>query len=656
MPPPSVGKARLNPFIFPAETDVRFTLLVIAGCMLAVNISLFFPYIFIPDRTVASSLPDALPSVDALPPVEYLEQTRAANLTWALEALRMLALPVALVVALFLLALIIYRAHPAFIRRKRKLKPLAPGKDQTFYQEVYRLAGLAGIAPPPVIELGQGLHLQNGQAFGFPKRYMLRLDGGLRLLLRKAPSTFRAIVLHELAHIANRDVARTYFAQSLWVAVVSLAIVPLVVAIAYIIIDTWFLKLLAEGVSGFDWRRLFTVSIPSVLSLIFRIGATLLLVAAIRAGLLRVREIYADCRAAMWGAEDSLAQILVAQAAKEEAMPRRKASPWRLHPTARERLVALKEPARLFRMTWDLPFIVGALSAFVIDGMIYILLHVAMGATSALFAAVIDLANLGMNQSGSGGLLSITSVYQIILVSIAILIALLIALITIPFLIVAYFVSGTVGLQVQRETIAEMAVRQNPAGYWRLCMAAALVVLGLEAGFLLTPVGTLSPRSLMSALLILPWLAGAIIVTWLCLAYIRFFSKRWLGLHRGATPPRWKRRFLTLTFSGLLWAFYLPLLISRHLIVYPTLEATAVELGQKFFSVTLITGLLLYLLVFGACWMLVQIERLIRTTRCPSCRQITKQQGAVGQACEHCCQNLSAWLFTAPPLIQRHHP
>ncbi len=644
MQPPSSGKARLNPFAFPAETDVRFTLLVVAGCMLVVNISIFFPHIFRAERAGPVSTPVTQQTTGDVLPAEYLERTRAENLTRAREELQTLALPLAFVLALFLLATVIYRAHPAFIRRKRKLTPLAPGKDQTFHQEVCRLAGVAGIAPPPAIELGEGLHLQNGQAFGFPRRYMLRLDGGLRLLLRKASGTFRAIVLHELAHIANRDVARTYFAQSLWIAVVSLAFMPLAIAVAYIIIDAWLLKLLAEGVSGFDWRRLFTVQIPTLLLLIFRVGATLLLVAAIRAGLLRVREIYADGRAAMWGAADALAQILSGQAAKE-GTPRRRTSLWRLHPTARERLAALAEPARLFRMTWDLPFIVGALSAFVIEGMSYVALHVAMGLPAALFAVIIGWANLGMYQPGSGGFLPLTLVYLLILVTMAILIA----LITIPFLIVAYFVSGTVGLQVQRETIAEMAVRpQSPAGYRRLWTAAALVVLGLEVGFLLTPVSTLSPRSLMSAVLILPWLAGATIVTWLCLAYIRFFSKRWLGLHRGATPPKWRRRFLTLTFSGLLWAFYLPLLITRHLIVSPTLEASTVELGQKFFSVTLISGLLLYLIVFSACWMLVQIERLIRTPRCPSCRQITKQRGAVGQTCEHCRQNLSAWLFTAP--------
>ena len=41
------------------------------------------------------------------------------------------------------------------------------------------------------------------------------------------PEAVRAIVLHELSHIRNRDVDQTYFTMALWYAFLLVAVIPL---------------------------------------------------------------------------------------------------------------------------------------------------------------------------------------------------------------------------------------------------------------------------------------------------------------------------------------------------------------------------------------------------------------------------------------------
>ncbi|NDJ55169.1 MAG: hypothetical protein GYB68_19025, partial [Chloroflexi bacterium] len=196
-PPPSAGE-RVNPFAFPAETNQRFTLLLLSGLMLTVSIgTIAFStfYRFIVEPLLGGRLTDA--QLDSL--------FTAGNLLTFLVLLPWIGL----------VTYLVYRRHPVALRRRHRLTPFDPASDPRFQRALERFALDAHLKPLPQVELSSG-SLADGQAFGLPGRYRLRLGGRSRLLLRKRPRLFRAIVLHELAHIANGDVSRTYLTQALW--------------------------------------------------------------------------------------------------------------------------------------------------------------------------------------------------------------------------------------------------------------------------------------------------------------------------------------------------------------------------------------------------------------------------------------------------------
>jgi len=121
----------------------------------------------------------------------------------------------------------------------------------------------------------------------------------LRVLLRKFPETFRAVVRHELAHIVNRDIGRTYYAQSLWISVVLVTIVPLLVLGAFAVLRSTFVTI-TDRVSIADLRHFFLEKYPTYFWLIIQSLGLIGVVAWIWASILRTRESYADWRAALW--------------------------------------------------------------------------------------------------------------------------------------------------------------------------------------------------------------------------------------------------------------------------------------------------------------------------------------------------------------------
>jgi len=154
------------------------------------------------------------------------------------------------------------------------------------------------------------------------RRVVLR--GGLVTTLVTNPPAFRAVVLHELAHIRNRDVDQTYVALCVSVAFVLAAVLPFAVVL--------------RG------------SMP-LFSITWRLGALALLVYFLLLALLRSRELYADARAAQWGAGAALGEAL----AHGSGGSRRRLVPLGIlgarHPAAGARIRSLEDPRRLFALT-----------------------------------------------------------------------------------------------------------------------------------------------------------------------------------------------------------------------------------------------------------------------------------------------------------------
>ena len=75
----------------------------------------------------------------------------------------------------------------------------------------------------------------------------------MRLLAHKAPHIFRALLLHELAHIKNRDVGGAYFTEALWRSVILVILIPFGVITGGLAIFSCVLTLLSGKVEDWIW-------------------------------------------------------------------------------------------------------------------------------------------------------------------------------------------------------------------------------------------------------------------------------------------------------------------------------------------------------------------------------------------------------------------
>jgi Zn-dependent protease with chaperone function len=618
----------LNPFAFPSETNVRFSLLIITALMLAFGI------------------------ISSVGVGTGILKTPEWDNGW-IDYFLYVAVPGDSMLSVLVLATVIYRSYPNRIRRVNNLIAMNQDDDTKFAEVMQELVSLSGVFPPPSIEMAHGSQSVDGQAFGLRNQYALRLGGRLRLLLRQNPAKFRAIVLHELGHIANADVTRTYFAQAIWIAFVFLIIFPVLFYIAFNFIDGLY-ELITSGPDVERWIRLFTVVLPSIFMLIFQISGTLAIVLAIRNSLLRVRETYADWRAAVWGAKNALIELF------HHSTPLDKVGRWtylwRLHPTSQERLDALEYPDRLFRLKTELPFFVGALLGYLTEGIFFLstgLLGIIVrisGFETELGEIIISHLSMVMNNSPLISFFVFLAIY----VSYYGMLAMLLIVVFMVGFSVAYLLMGILGLEVQREAVAAMVTSQRGwKPYLKLWKPAALLVLGFQLGYVLKPYNTLNsfPEFLnirgLGILLVMLVLSGVMLcLTWLGLIYIRFFARRMLATHIGISPPQRAHRLLTIITSGWLLIFFLPAVLQDFGVM-------AIASGQAIMPIQwagllvfgVIGSLFLYSIAFGVTWLLVQTYRLFRKSRCPSCEQITNKRYAVGQVCEHCGQDLAPWLF-----------
>lgn len=134
-------------------------------------------------------------------------------------------------------------------------------------------------------------HLESaGMAFGYRDEQHLCLNEGMHPAFLSAPRTkrFHSVLLHELGHIANRDVSRTTFSLEL-----GRTFTQLVPALATITIGYLLVRLSRRFMGGASDQADLTV-----LGIITQIAVSAVLITAlielIRASVLRVREYYAD--------------------------------------------------------------------------------------------------------------------------------------------------------------------------------------------------------------------------------------------------------------------------------------------------------------------------------------------------------------------------
>ncbi|MGW8992435.1 M48 family metalloprotease [Streptomyces zhihengii] len=242
-------------------------------------------------------------------------------------------------------AAVLFRVLPLWKARKSRVVPLeAVDPDGVLRARIGLLVAETGLRRAPRVVVDPAAATTGAVVFGSTRRPVLCLHGGLLATHRADPVRFRAVLLHELAHIANRDITLTYATVALWRVFLLLVFVP---------------SLLWEGhqVLG-DIRAGHGPLLDRDVLLAVLTAAPVHLA---RSEILRGREIWADLTALRWGADPRGWPAAATRPAGPVRLAlRRLAGLWHTHPHMSLRQGALTDPEPLFRVPALMVFLTGA--------------------------------------------------------------------------------------------------------------------------------------------------------------------------------------------------------------------------------------------------------------------------------------------------------
>lgn len=256
---------------------------------------------------------------------------------------------------LMIAAGLLFAVLPLHKARRSRVVPLeAVDQGGELRSLVDELCATAGVSPRPRVVVDPAAASVGAVVFGRTRRPVVCLHGGLLVVRRSDPERFRAVLLHELAHIANRDVTLTYLTVALWRVFLGLVLLPYLLCLGYVV----------HGViaSGGEPR----LGRPAVLAFVM-----VVLLYFARSDALRSREIYADLAAVRWGADPHGWSVTTppSGSAARRALDSF-AELWRTHPRWGLRQGALADPAPLFR-TAVLPlFLIGTVPVLAVPQVI----------------------------------------------------------------------------------------------------------------------------------------------------------------------------------------------------------------------------------------------------------------------------------------------
>ena len=368
---------RLNPFLFPSDTDFRFILLIMAvvGSSLHMFSFLFHSwwvpanrqvYIEYAECNAALNPPDAVlspltqidpltASSDAVAQLQAEQQAffNAHALCDAQIDRHFSVWNLTAVAILLAVAFLIYWLIPAWKIRRDRLTPLPEDTSDDIRKCLEQLCQTAGLKKNPKFLMRSHQTTVGGIAFGNRKQRYVALSGALITKFKTDPALFRAVVLHELAHLRNGDVDKTYFSMAIAISFTFIAFVPF-------LID----QLHVEN----EHQSLFDIVDSGGLAVI----PLALLVYLILASVLRARELYADARAATWDDSRKVLQQFI------KPSPTQQQSRWpvylRVHPKQSDRYQSLETHGQLFQFSlWD-AFATGVVTAIAIPTINHFLL------------------------------------------------------------------------------------------------------------------------------------------------------------------------------------------------------------------------------------------------------------------------------------------
>ena len=295
-----------NPRVLPTALSLRFAVLVLMIMATAATVyghlaTLTTPTAETVARQCLSSAAPIASAIGAGPDIGGATALRCLQSNAPLLA----AWSAAGLLLVILLAALLYAVHPWFASRsgwRRRLPSLSPAEHPDIAACVAELADQLGMSPRerPTVLVDPDMRHSDARTFGWQRRSWIRVTGRLLVDCTRRPGLFRGILLHELAHVRNRDNRATNLTIATWRAFVAVVLLPYLVG------------LVAPGVFGgtigWQWpnpRLLATIVVLTVL------------VYLTKASVLRARETHADAVAYQHDPADSLrTEILAADNAE----------------------------------------------------------------------------------------------------------------------------------------------------------------------------------------------------------------------------------------------------------------------------------------------------------------------------------------------------
>lgn len=347
---PPVRGPRLNPFAFPSDTTLRFVLLVIfVVCGSARLYGEFRGQTDPAAKQCTIQVWSELSKLDNSSPADIARDAASIGskvLTSLADCAASLRPEVVWkstgICLVILVAAFFYYSYPAWKLRTGRLEPISASELPEVAHELQSIAETARLPNPPIFvwnPLATGLPV----VFGRHGRYHVALSGSfVAQYFYTDKDSFRAIMLHELGHIHNGDVAKTYLTMSLWLAFLATALAP------SFLLSSWHL-------ATFRWLDASSLILNSVVWT----GVIMLSGLAV----LRAREYYADVRASAWDQTSQIDRVLAALSGSAGKGWRRYL---RFHPDPTERRQIVEDPSRLLRLSFGDAFGIGIAAWFAI--------------------------------------------------------------------------------------------------------------------------------------------------------------------------------------------------------------------------------------------------------------------------------------------------
>lgn len=241
----------------------------------------------------------------------------------------------------------------------------------------------------------------SGQVFGTGSNIYLKAGRGLlKIIYIKNHELYESIILHEFSHIKNKDIPKTYFAESVLK-------IPFLITLAVSTFVMFYALIKSIGAKVFSNELTFLIVIEKAavyLNLFIQITGLLIILFLLFRMLIRSREYYADLRAA--SLIDSTVQI------KFFDKPERKFTEkifieklFGYHPTFTLRSDMLKNPIKIFKPSVNISFLNNLIS--------YIFITVALVFGVSLLLLIITLAGYSMLYLLKGVLNEILHLYLV---------------------------------------------------------------------------------------------------------------------------------------------------------------------------------------------------------------------------------------------------